>query len=118
MKRPVLQPLFAWAIRDLMRRPLESGLLVTALLLTVSVTAVPLLFTQALSTTTNLMLKDAPSLIVRKFNALGWTPIPSDQSANLAKSIPGVIAARPRVWGRVAGPSDLRCEAGRSRGRY
>ena len=49
MKRPVLQPLLAWAIRDLMRRPLESGLLVTALLLTVSVTAAPLLFAQALS---------------------------------------------------------------------
>ena len=104
MKRPVLQLLLAWAIRDLMRRPLESGLLVTALLLTVSVTAAPLLLTQALSTTTDLMLKDAPSLIVRKFNALGWTPIPSDQSAKLAKSVPGVIAARPRVWGRVAGP--------------
>lgn len=104
MKRPVLQPLLAWAIRDLVRRPLESGLLVTALLLTVSVTAAPLLFTQALSTTTGLMFRDAPSLVVRKLNALGWTPIPSDQSAQLAKSVPGVIAARPRVWGRVAGP--------------
>ena len=104
MKRPVLQPLLAWALRDLLRRPLESGLLVTALLLTVSVTAAPLLFTQALSTTTNLMLRDAPSLIVRKFNALGWTPMPSDQSVILAKSVPGVIAAHPRVWGRVAGP--------------
>ena len=105
MMRPVLQPLLAWALRDLLRRPLESGLLVTALLLTVSVTAAPLLFTQALSTTTDQMLKDAPSLIVRKFNALGWTPIPSDQSTKLAKSVPGVIAARPRVWGRVAGPA-------------
>jgi hypothetical protein len=104
MKRAVLQPLLAWALRDLLRRPLESGLLVTALLLTVSVTAAPLLFTQALSTTTNLMLKDAPSLIVRKINALGWTPIPSDQSVILAKSVPGVIAVRPRVWGRVAAP--------------
>ncbi len=104
MKRPVLQALLAWAIRDLVRRPLESGLLVTALLLTVSVTAAPLLFTQALSTTTGLMFRDAPSLVVRKLNALGWTPIPSDQSAQLAKSVPGVIAARPRVWGRVAGP--------------
>jgi hypothetical protein len=107
MKRPVLQPLLAWAIRDLVRRPLESGLLVTALLLTVSVTAAPLLFTQALSTTADLMLKDAPSLVVRKINALGWTPIPSDRSAELAKGIPGVIAARPRVWGRVAGPEGL-----------
>ncbi|MGB7919663.1 MAG: ABC transporter permease [Desulfobacterales bacterium] len=104
MKRPVLQPLLAWAIRDLVRRPLESGLLVTALLLTVSVTAAPLWFTQALSTTTGLMFRDAPSLVVRKLNALGWTPIPSDQSVQLAKSVPGVIAARPRVWGRVAGP--------------
>ena len=94
MKRPVLQPLPAWAIRDLLRRPLESGLLVTALLLTVAVTAAPLLFTQALSTTTNLMLKDAPSLILRNFNALGWTPIPSDESVRLAKGLPGVIAAR------------------------
>ncbi|MFZ1953890.1 MAG: ABC transporter permease [Desulfobacterales bacterium] len=104
MKRPVLQALLAWAIRDLVRRPLESGLLVTALLLTVSVTAAPLLFTQALSTTSGLMFRDAPSLVVRKLNALGWTPIPSDQSVQLAKSVPGVIAARPRVWGRVAGP--------------
>jgi hypothetical protein len=104
MKRPVLQALLAWAIRDLVRRPLESGLLVTALLLTVSVTAAPLLFTHALSTTTGLMFRDAPSLVVRKLNALGWTPIPSDQSVQLAKSVPGVIAARPRVWGRVAGP--------------
>lgn len=104
MKRPVLQALLAWSIRDLMRRPLESGLLVTALLLTVSVTAAPLLFTQALSTTSGLMFRDAPSLVVRKLNALGWTPIPSDQSVQLAKSVPGVIAARPRVWGRVAGP--------------
>jgi hypothetical protein len=104
MKRPVRQLLLAWAIRDLMRRPLENGLLVAAFMLTVSVTAAPLLFTQALSTTTDLMLEDAPSLIVRKFNAMGWTPIPSDQSAKIAKSVPGVIAARPRVWGRVAGP--------------
>jgi hypothetical protein len=104
MKRPVLQALLAWAIRDLVRQPLESGLLVTALLLTVSVTAAPLLFTQALSTTTGLMFRDAPSLVVRKLNALGWTPIPSDQSVQLAKRVPGVIAARPRVWGRVAGP--------------
>jgi hypothetical protein len=104
MKRPVLQALLAWAIRDLVRRPLESGLLVTALLLTVSVTAAPLLFTQALSTTSGLMFRDAPSLVVRKLNALGWTPIPSDQSVQLAKSVPGVISARPRVWGRVAGP--------------
>jgi len=107
MKRQALQPLLAWALRDLVRRPLESSLLIIALLLTVSVTAAPLLFTQALSTTTNLMLTDAPSLIVRKFNAMGWTPIPSDQSVMLAKSVPGVIAARPRVWGRIAGPDGL-----------
>ncbi len=104
MKRQVLQPLLAWAIRDLVRRPRESGLLIIALLLTVSAAAAPVLFTQALSTTANLMLRDAPSLIVRKFNALGWTPIPSDQSVILAKSVPGVISARPRVWGRIAGP--------------
>jgi hypothetical protein len=104
MKRQVLRPLLAWAIRDLVRRPLENGLLICALLSTVSVTAAPLLFTQALSTTADLTLKGAPSLIVRKFNALGWTPIPSDGSVVLAKSVPGVIAARPRVWGRVAGP--------------
>lgn len=107
MKRPFLRPLLAWALRDLMRRPVESGLLLTALLLTVSVTAAPLLFTQTLSTTTDLMLRDTPSLVVRKFDALGWTPIPSGQSAQLAKSVPGVIAARPRVWGRVAGPEGL-----------
>jgi hypothetical protein len=99
-----MKPLIAWAIRDLMRRPLETGLLALAFLLTVSVTATPLWFTQAMSTATARIFSDAPSLIVRKFDALGWTPIPSEASVDIAESIPGVIAARPRIWGRVAGP--------------
>ncbi len=104
MKPSIRLTLLAWALRDLMRRRLESGLLTTALLLTVAVTASPLWLTQALSTTAERMLGEAPSLVVRKFNALGWTPMPSHPSVDIAKSVPGVIAARPRVWGRVAGP--------------
>ncbi len=99
--------LFFWAVRDLRRRPLESCLLTAALLLTVALTATPLLFTQAATTTWDKILESAPSLVIREFNAMGWTPLPADESVAIAKNVTGVIAARARVWGHVAGPSGL-----------
>jgi len=107
MSKSFLGPLFFWAVRDLRRRPLESCLLTAALLFTVALTATPLLFTQAATTTWVRILESAPSLVIREFNAMGWTPLPADESVAIAKSVTGVIAARARVWGHVAGPSGL-----------
>ncbi|MFZ0614627.1 MAG: FtsX-like permease family protein [Desulfobacterales bacterium] len=100
-----LRPFLAAAFRDLKRRPLESVLLIAALLLTIAAAAFPLLLAQATTTATDRMLKDAPALVVRQYDALGWTPLPGDRSVALAESVAGVVAARPRIWGRVAGPA-------------
>ena len=107
MSIPFLRPLFFWAVRDLRRRPLESCLLTAALMFTVALTATPLLFTQAAKTTWIKILDDAPSLVIRGFNAMGWVPIPAEESVNIVKNVTGVTAARARVWGHVAGPSGL-----------
>ncbi len=104
MTPPVLGPFPAAAFRELKRRPTESLVLIAALLLTTAAAAFPLLLAQATTTATGRMLKDAPSLVVRQYNALGWTPLPGDRSVALAQSVAGVVAARPRTWGRVAGP--------------
>ncbi|MFZ0725897.1 MAG: ABC transporter permease [Desulfobacterales bacterium] len=105
MTPPVWGPFPAAALRDLKRRPLESVLLTAALLLTIAAAAFPLLLALATTTATDRMLQDTPSLVVRKYDALGWTALPGDQSVALAESVAGVIAARPRIWGRVAGPA-------------
>jgi hypothetical protein len=102
-----LRPLLFWAVRDLRRRPLESCLLTAALLATVALTATPLLFTQAATTTWLKFLDGTPSMVVREFDAMGWVPIPAEESVNIAKNVTGVTAARARVWGSVAGPSGL-----------
>ncbi|MFZ0133373.1 MAG: ABC transporter permease [Desulfobacterales bacterium] len=105
MMPPVLGPFPAAAFRELKRRPLESVLLIAALLLTIAAAAFPLVLSQATTTATGRMLKDAPSLVVRRYDAVGWTPLPGDSSAALAESVAGVVSARPRIWGRVAGPA-------------
>lgn len=105
MMPPVLGPFPAAAFRELKRRPLESVLLIAALLLTIAAAAFPLLLSQATTTAAGRLLQDAPSLVVRRYDALGWTPLPGDRSAALAQSVAGVVAARPRIWGRVAGPA-------------
>lgn len=107
MRHYLLHPLACWAVRDLRRRPLETGLLTAALLLTIALTATPLLLTQALTSTWKNILSTAPSLVVREVNAMGWTPIPAQESIDIAQSITGVTSARTRVWGHVGGPSGL-----------
>jgi hypothetical protein len=104
MKKSNLRPIFFWAMRDLWRRPLESCLLTAVLLFTVTITASPLLLTQAISNTWEKILNRAPSLVVREFNSLGWVPIPTEESIAIAKGVTGVVSARARVWGHVSGP--------------
>ena len=59
---------------------------------------------QSLSTTWDNIIKSAPSLVIREFNALGWVPIPVEESIAIANRVTGVVSAQARVWGYAAGP--------------
>jgi len=97
-------PLWQWAARDLLRRPYESILLVCAITLLIAFTAASLLVVQALSDTATELLKEGPSIVVRKISSGGWVPLPTHESLERAREVPGVINARARLWGVAAGP--------------
>ncbi len=102
--RPNIRPLPAWAMRDLLRRPMETFFLILVLSLIITVSATALLLTEALSTTAQRILADAPSLVVRKVGPGGWQPILAGPAVSSALAVPGVTEARPRLWGVVNGP--------------
>jgi hypothetical protein len=100
-------PLFAWSVRDLFRYPLETILLFLSIVALVTILGTALLLSQALSTTAGLLLKDSPSLVVRRVSPVGWSAIPAEESIRLARSVPGVLHAGIRIWGTAnstAGP--------------
>ena len=97
-------PLLAWAVRDILRQPLEAVLLFLSLASLATVLGTVLLLSQSLSTTAQRILNDAPALVIRRVGAGGWEPLPVQESIRLAKSVPGVIDARARIWGTVNGP--------------
>jgi len=97
-------PLAIWAVRETLRRPLEGLLTAAALTTLVIVAAAALLLPRALSDTAAFLLKDAPSLVVRRVTAGGWAPIPPHPSVRAAGEVLGVIGVQPRVWGTVNGP--------------
>ncbi len=104
MKPPLIRPIHIWAMRDALRRPFESLLTAAALFLTIVIVGTGLLVPHALSSTVRGILHAAPSIIVRRINAVGWQPIPVDAAVEAATGVVGVVEAKPRVWGLVAGP--------------
>ena len=64
--------MWVWAIRDVVRKPVEAVWLCAALGLFVAVIGTPLLFTHALSQSVKRLLAHAPSIVVRKVDAGGW----------------------------------------------
>jgi ABC-type lipoprotein release transport system permease subunit len=62
------------------------------------------MMSQALSTTAGQLLKDSPSVVVRRVSPLGWSALPAEESIRLAKSVPGVLQAGIRIWGTANGP--------------
>jgi hypothetical protein len=92
-------PLFAWSVRDLSRYPLETILLFLSIVTLVAILGTALLLSQALSTTAGLLLKDSPSVVVRRVSPLGWSALPAEESIRLARSVPGVLHAGIRIWG-------------------
>ncbi|HHP7233180.1 MAG TPA: ABC transporter permease [Desulfobacterales bacterium] len=97
-------PMIFWAVRDVLRRPGESALVIVAMLATIIVLAVPLLLTQATATTAMRILADAPDLVLRRVNIVGWEPLPAEEARRLAEAVPGITAAEARIWGVVNGP--------------
>ncbi len=97
-------PMVLWAGRDVLRRPGVAVLFGVCLAALTVVTAVPLLLTQAVDDTARELLADSPSLVVRRVDAGGWRPIPAAEASERAAQVIGVTAARPRIWGVVAGP--------------
>lgn len=94
-----------WAARDVLRRPGESALLGLALLAVIVVVAVPLLLTQATGATATRILAAAPDLVLRRVNAVGWEPLPAEETRAIAASVPGITGVTARIWGVVRGPS-------------
>ena len=97
-------PLFAWSVRDLFRYPLETILLFLSIVALVTILGTALLLSQALSTTAGLLLKDSPSVVVRRVSPLGWSALPAEESIRLARSVPGVLQAGIRIWGTANSP--------------
>ncbi len=98
-------PLLAWAVRDVMRYPLETALLFLSLAALVTVLGTALLLSQALATTAGMLLKDSPAIVVRKVSPAGWSALPAEEAIRLAESVAGVLEAGVRIWGIAEGPS-------------
>jgi len=105
MKLKIYSTLQLWALRDILRRPIESLLLAAAMISTIAIVGTLLLFPRAVYDTVDRLLKAAPAIVVRRIGAGGWQPLPIRQAVQAAGTVPGVIAATPRIWGIVNGPA-------------
>lgn len=97
-------PMVIWAARDIQRHCGRSMLLFACLASLVFLTAMALLFSQALDATWERLMDQAPDLVVRRIDGGGWAPLPVDVAMACAKNIPGAIDPTPRLWGVVPGP--------------
>jgi cell division protein FtsX len=104
MKRPQYSTLQIWAFRDILRRPIESLLLAAAMTSTIAIVGTLLLFPRAVYDTVDRLLDAAPAIVVRRIDAAGWQPLPTDEAVQAARTVPGVVSLKPRIWGIVNGP--------------
>jgi hypothetical protein len=70
----------------------------------VTILGAAFLLSQALSSTAGRLLKNSPSVVVRRVNPTGWSALPAKESMRLAISVPGVLQAGTRIWGTANGP--------------
>ena len=92
-----------WAARELLKQPGTTLLIALSLLLLATLTTSGLLLSQALTATAKRLLDQGPDLVVRRVTPGGWQPIDAREAAT-ALRIPGIIEARPRIWGTVRAP--------------
>jgi hypothetical protein len=93
-----------WAAREVLRMPGRSVLLFICLSSLVFLMSTPLLFGRALDETWMRLVKGAPDLVIRRIDAGGWAPLPSDESVSLAGTVPGALDPVARLWGVATGP--------------
>ncbi len=96
--------MWVWAIRDVIRKPVEAVWSCAGLSLFVTIIGTLLLFNNVLSQSVKRFLAHSPSIVVRRIDAGGWTPIPVREALAAARKTPGVLNPRTRVWGVVNGP--------------
>jgi hypothetical protein len=87
-----------------LRRPAEALLLGITLTVTIAILGTLLLFPRAVQDTLNILLKETPSIVLRRFDGAGFCPLPAQSSVRAAQTVVGVVSARPRIWGLVNGP--------------
>jgi len=95
-----------WAGRELLARPGATLLIALAMGLLTTMMATGMLLSQALTATTDRLLAQGPDLVVRRVTHDGGQPI-SVQTTAVALTIPGIIDARPRIWGTVRTPRGI-----------
>jgi hypothetical protein len=98
-----LTHLLMWAVRDTRRRPGSALLAGVGLGIVVTLVGALVLLSQALETTAEEILRDAPSLVVRRVDGGGWAPMP-DTAAQKIRDIIGVTRVQTRTFGAVTGP--------------
>jgi len=97
-----LWPQLLWAARDALRRPGESLLAAAALTSLVVTATVPILAGEALHRSSEALLAEAPSVVIRRVDPYGFAPVPSAEEAlDAVREVRGVTEARARVVGVV-----------------
>ncbi|TYO97109.1 ABC-type lipoprotein release transport system permease subunit [Geothermobacter ehrlichii] len=90
--------LLEFALASLWRRRWKTGSILVVYILTVAALASILLLTRSLQKEAQLLLSEAPELVVQRLEAGRHALIPASTAERL-RSIPGVGEVRPRVWG-------------------
>jgi len=87
-----------YALSSLWRRKYKNTAIVLVYAFTIGVLASILFLTHALKTEADLLLTDAPELIVQKISAGRHELVPITYGDRISK-IPGVASVQPRFWG-------------------
>ncbi|BCR04435.1 ABC transporter permease [Desulfuromonas versatilis] len=90
--------LLDFTLSSLLRRKGKNAALVLVYTAVVFALASVMLFTQALLREAQVVLRDAPEIVVQRLAAGRHDPIPIDYAEQIA-AIPGVTAVRPKLWG-------------------
>jgi len=93
-----------FTLASMLRRKGKNLLLLTMFTLVIAVFASILLFTRSLRHEAELILKEAPEIVIQRMVAGRHDLMPTDYAARIA-SLPGVRGVTPRLWGYYFDPS-------------
>jgi hypothetical protein len=93
--------ILVWAARETLRQPGINLLLAVCLGSLTMALALVLLISDSLERTSIALLNKGPDLVVRRRDSSGWRPLPVNDALQAVENLPGIIRARPRVWGLV-----------------